>query len=161
MKRDKRTCKTCQKEFESWICDERLFCSKECYFSFPKAEKSQSTKDLLREVNLKYYKETPIEVLQKRWKNISIAREIHLDEEEIIKLKEYLTLGYVKDRKILIRKISKNKSPKALNNYKKYNLDEWNRLYANVFKGQLDIRIQNLTIQEFEDLKKDISTKTN
>lgn len=144
-----KNCEFCQKLFQTWTSANRLYCSKDCYLNCPKR----------KEKALNFYKNNPIEVHQKRWKNIAKANEVHLTNEEIKKLEEYLELGYIKDKKKLMKAAKISKSYKALNNYIRDNPKWWNNF--NLFKGQLSWKVQDLTPYQFRELLRDLKTKSS
>lgn len=75
----------------------------------------------LRKSNLEYFKNTDKTILQQRWNNISEAKKQRLTQEEIQKLEPYLKLGYVKDKRLLLKKAGVNRSYRLLDRYIKEN----------------------------------------
>ncbi len=159
-----KICPVCKKIFESYPTNNRIFCGRTCSVKGRKPKKSgykisvprtkEQTK-VIKERTLKYYQDTPIEILERRWENISKANKVHLTEEDILKLEEILSIGYVKDKKILFKVAGiTDKSYKALNNYIRDNPEWWNSF--NFFKGQLDWKVQNLKPNEFKQLLQDL-----
>lgn len=149
----------CGNQFETWKKRPKKYCCLECCQKAPKRKLTREESEAIRLRNLEYYKSTPKEVLQKRWDNIGKANKVHLTEEEIKSLEEYLELGYLKDKKMLMIACNIPKSYKALNNYIKDNPEWWDSF--NLFKGQLDWKVQKLKPYKFKELLRDLETKSN
>ncbi len=163
-----KICPICNTEFLEYPSNDRKFCSIKCSIKGKSPKKSgykvnvvktESQIKALKERTLQYYKDTPKEVLEKRWKNIGKANEVHLTEEEIKRLEEYLELGYIKDKKMLMTSANIPKSYKALNNYIRDNPMWWENF--NLFKGQLDWKIQKLKPYQFKELLRDLKVKSH
>lgn len=115
---------------------------------------TQEEAEAIRQRNLAYYRTANKEVLQKRWNNISNAKKQRLTSSEILKIEEHLKLGYVKDKKLLLKKAGINKSYRLLDRYIEEN-PEWLSKF-NLFEGQMDWRVQNLSPEEFQYMLQDL-----
>lgn len=163
-----KVCPVCEEPFETYPSANHKFCSVKCSAK----GKKKKVKGLKRKPNTleqneaikkrteNYYKITPLETLQKRWTNISIANKVHLTSEEVLKLEEVLTLGYIRD-KVLLMKAAQitNKSYKALNNYISEN-PEWIKQFKKMPGGGLDWKIQSLLPAQFKEMLKDLKEQT-
>lgn len=153
-----RICKFCSKSFERWKSEKGLYCSKVCYNKAPKKPLTKEQNEALVERSKNYYKNASKEDLEKRWNNIGKAHKVYLTEEEIKKLEEILFLGYIKDKKMLMKVAGiENKSYKALNNHIEDNPEWWDQF--TFFKEQLDWNVQKLKPDQFKELLFDISVK--
>jgi hypothetical protein len=159
-----KVCLVCKKNFETFPSANNIFCSRNCSAKGRKPKKSGYKVSVLKteeqikrikERTLKYYQETSKEILEKRWENISKANKVHLTNEDVLKLEEVLVLGYVKDKKLIMKAANiVDKSYKALNNYINENLEWWKNF--KFFKGQLDWKVQNLKPTQFKELLQDL-----
>lgn len=125
---------------------ERVYCSKKCYLDDPERKIKQRA----------YYENTPLDVLQQRWDNIGAAKKVRLSPEELDRIEEVMYLGYVKDKKMILKTANViGKSYKALNNHINEN-PEWLNKF-NPYPYQLTHKIQSLSPDEFRKLLDDLS----
>lgn len=154
-------CEQCNSQFTWWKNAKiKKFCSTECYHKTPKKKLSKEAKKNQIKGAKNYYKNTSIEILQKRWDKIGESKKVHLTNEEILRIEEILKLGYIRDKNLLL-KLAKieNKSYKALNNYIKSN-PEWIKQFKRIPGGGLDWKIQSLEPIKFLELLEDLKNQT-
>jgi G:T-mismatch repair DNA endonuclease (very short patch repair protein) len=149
----KKICQTCSNEFTR--PGKRIkYCSRECYYKAPKDHfQKESYKKTLSERVLKYYEETPKEIKQKRWDKIGRAKAKFLTSEDVEKIEEVLSLGYISDKRLIMKLANCQKSYKILDKYIADN-PEWIKKFR--IPKFIPLNVQKWPKEKFIQFTKDV-----
>lgn len=144
-------CETCSKIFES-TTKNRKFCSKNCY-DRKRRPRSDESKEKIRFITKKYYKNASDKEKKSRWGNISKSKIKTFSPDEVIRIESILNLGYILNSKAILHhsKIF-DKSKKILENYKNNNKNWFKSFNITRF---IPLNIQMWDLDKFDKFKRD------
>lgn len=118
-----KNCKACGEDFET-ASKTSKFCSRKCYDNCRPA-RTEESKEKIRQITSEHYKTATEEQKRNRWDSIAVSKTKSFTQEEILKIEEVFSRGYVTDTRAVLHHAGiEDKSRKILNNFYTKN-PEW------------------------------------